>query len=407
MTDESASTIPAGADDFDRPGEKPARVESIDLLRGLVMVVMVLDHVRDYFGDARLDPTILATTTPALFFTRWITHFCAPTFVLLAGVSASLSGARRTRGDLSRHLITRGIWLIFLEQTWGNVTIFFTYPQVVLGLILWAIGWSMIALAGLIYLPRPVIGGLGLAMIALHNLLDGVDVGTGNAGLIWGLAHVPGFRTLPGGIPILIGYPLIPWIGVMALGYSIGPVFAMEAGRRRRILAASGLVAVAGFVALRWLNVYGDPRPWSAQASPTFTALSFLNCQKYPPSLLYLLMTLGPALLMLAALDRGIGRWGGPLRTFGRVPLFFYLLQWPVAHGLAVAVAALEGYPIDWMFRFPPFQSPVGYGSSLARVYLFWAITVALLYRPCSWYAGRAGRHRRGMSGLDRPDREG
>ncbi len=369
-----------------RPGAVAPRVESIDLVRGAVMVLMVLDHVRDFFGDAKIDPTDLSATTPALFFTRWITHFCAPTFVFLAGVGASLSGSRRTRGELSRHLLTRGVWLILIEQTWGNVTLFFTYPHFALGLILWAIGWSMIALAGLIYMPRTAIGLIGLATIALHNLLDGVQVPGGIATLLWSFLHVPGMQTLPGGIPILIGYPLIPWIGVMASGYALGPIFSWPSGRRRPILVALGLGSIAGFVALRAFNVYGDPRPWSTGASPVETAMSFLNCQKYPPSLLYLLMTMGPMLLALAALDRGAGRLGHPLRIFGREPLFFYLLQWPLAHGLAVLLAAVRGYPIGWMFRFPPFQSPPGYGQDLATVYLFWVVTVALLYVPCRWF---------------------
>ena len=209
----------------------------------------------------------LASTTPALFFTRWATHFCAPTFVFLAGISAWLSGIRRTRAELSRHLIVRGLWLILLEQTWGNVFLFFTYPRVVLGLILWAIGWSMIALAGLIHLPRAAIGAIGLAMIAGHNLFDGVGAGT----LVGSLLHSPGFRTLPGGIPILVGYPLIPWIGVMASGYALGPLFLRPSGHRRRVLLALGLGSVAGFVALRWANVLrrsrGRGRPGRRRSS--------------------------------------------------------------------------------------------------------------------------------------------
>ncbi len=377
---------PSTGDDAPRAVEPPTRVESIDLLRGIVMVVMVLDHVRDFFGDSKLDPTNLSVTTPALFLTRWITHFCAPTFILLAGVSASLSGARRTRSEESWHLVKRGLWLIFLEQTLGNIFMFFTYPHVVLGLILWGIGWSMIALAGLIYLPRCVVGGMGVAMIALHNLFDGVQPQGEIAQLIWSFLHAPGMRFFPGGLPILVGYPLIPWVGVMAVGYALGPIFSRPAEIRRRLLFRLGLSAIAGFVALRWLNVYGDPGPWMVQANPAFTVLSFLNCQKYPPSLLYLLMTLGPAFIGLAILDRGIGRLGIPLRTIGQVPLFFYLLQWPFAHGLAVLVAALQGDPIGWMFEFPPFQSPICYGHSLATVYLFWVITVGLLYYPSLRY---------------------
>jgi uncharacterized membrane protein len=390
-------TTPSATVELINPPEViPPRIESIDLVRGLVMVVMVLDHVREFFGDAKLDPTDLASTTPALFFTRWITHFCAPTFMLLAGISAALSGVRRTRGELSRHLFMRGLFLIFLEQTWENVFVFFVYPRFLLGLVLWAIGWSMITLSALIYLPRPLIGGIGLAMIAFHNRFDGFQPSGSLSTLIWGVLHVPGFQQLPGGIPIRIGYPLIPWIGVMAAGYALGPLFFGPSERRRPILFALGLAMLAGFFGLRYVNIYGDPQPWEPQSSFTFTLMSFLNCRKYPPSLLFLLMTLGPTLMALAAFDRGIGRPGAPLLTIGRVPLFFYLLQWPVAHGLAVVVAAVQGYPIGWMFRFPPFQSPEGYGRNLMLVYLFWAITVALLYPPSRWYADFWRRRRAG-----------
>jgi uncharacterized membrane protein len=389
-------SIPPGAtgEPINPPGAIPPRVESIDLVRGMVMVLMVLDHVRDFFGDPKIDPTDLSATTPALFFTRWVTHLCAPTFIFLAGISAHLWGARRSRGELSKHLFTRGIWLIFLEQTWDSIFIFFTYPHFVLGLVLWAIGWSMIALAALIYLPRVVIGGSGVAMIVCHNLFDGVEVSGSVPSLLWGILHSPGMRFFPGGIPIRVGYPLIPWIGVMAAGYALGPLFSRPTERRRPILFAAGLGAIAGFIVLRTLNIYGDPRPWALQANFTYSVMSFVNCQKYPPSLLYLLMTLGVTLLALAAFDQGLGRFGNPLRIFGRVPLFFYLLQWPVAHGLAVIVAAIQGYPIGWMFQFPPFQAPDGYGNSLMTVYLFWAVTLVFLYYPSRWYLGLRRRRR-------------
>ncbi|HEY2158799.1 MAG TPA: heparan-alpha-glucosaminide N-acetyltransferase domain-containing protein [Isosphaeraceae bacterium] len=370
---------------IDVPPAKRHRIESIDLLRGAVMVLMVLDHCRDFFGDARVDPTNLSTTTPALFFTRWVTHLCAPTFSLLAGVSAALWGAGRSRCELARHLVTRGAWLIVLEQTWDNVFIF-NIPHFLLGLVLWELGWSMIVMAGLIYLPRAVIGGLAVAMIAGHNLLDGIQPGDGAPGLLWGFLHAPGMRELPGGIPILLGYPLIPWVGVMALGYAIAPLLFRPSERRRPVLLALGLGAIAGFVALRWLNVYGDPRPWAPQGDFTWTLMSFLNVTKQPPSLLYLLVTLGVAFLGLAALDRGMGRLGAPLRVIGRVPLFFFLLQWPVAHALAALVAALRGFPVGWMFRFPPFECPEGYGNSLTIVYLSWVVTVVVLYFPSRWY---------------------
>lgn len=372
------------------------RLASVDLLRGSVMILMVLDHVRDYLMDARVDPTNLEMTTPGLFFTRWITHFCAPTFMFLAGASAFLTGIRgKSRGQLSLFLIKRGLWLILLEQTWVSFTLTFTLPKAVLALILWAIGWSMIALAGLIYLPRAAVGAIGISLIAFHNLFDGV--GFENAGLgslLWRLLHQPGFVPLGGGVGILEGYPLIPWIGVMAVGYAFGPWLLLPPDRRGTILLALGLGLTLGFVGLRALNVYGDPRPWSVQATPLLTLVSFLNCQKYPPSLLYLLMTLGPAILTLAWIDRLPGVLADPLATFGRVPLFFFLLQLPVAHLLGVAVAALRGQPVAWLFQTAPFESPQGYDNSLATVYLCWVVAVAILYPPCRWFAGVKSRRR-------------
>ena len=372
------------------------RLASVDLLRGSVMVLMVLDHVRDYLVDARVDPTNLATTTPALFFTRWITHFCAPTFIFLAGASAFLAGTRgKTRGQLSLFLVQRGLWLILLEQTWVSFCLTFTMPKVILAMILWAIGWSMIALAGLIYLPRAAVGAIGVGLIACHNLFDGVQVeGSGVGSLLWRLLHQPGFLPLGGGVSILEGYPLIPWIGVMAVGYAFGPLLLLPPDRRRTILLGLGVGLTMGFVVLRPMNVYGDSRPWSVQANPLFTVMSFLNCQKYPPSLLFLLMTLGPAIVALAWLDRLPGSLAGPLATFGRVPLFLFLLQWPVVHGLGVAVAALRGQPVGWLFETAPFQSPEGYNNSLATVYLCWVIALAILYPPCRWFADVKRRRR-------------
>jgi uncharacterized membrane protein len=378
-----------------RPGPSSRR-ESVDLLRGVVMVVMVLDHVRDFFGDTRADPTDLDRTTPALFFTRWTTHFCAPVFIFLAGVGAGLAAAAgKSRGRLAVFLLTRGLWLIVLEQTVECVCLFFGLPRVVLALVLWASGWSMIALAGLIFLPRLVVAMVAVGMIALHNLLDRVHVaGNGPVAMVWHVLHDPGFVRLPYGYVLFAFYPLIPWVGVMALGYVLAPLLVPSTSPGRSALIRLGVGLVVGFVAIRAANVYGDPRPWARQATMAFTLMSFLNCTKYPPSLLFLMMTLGPALLLLAALDRGAGPLNEPLRTFGRVPLFYYLLQWPLIHGLAVLVARLRGEPIGWLFDFPPFQAPSGYGHSLSWVYLTWALIVAILYLPCRWYAGVKGRRR-------------
>ena len=377
----------------DASGAASRRIESIDLVRGIVMVLMVLDHCRDYFGDPRINPTNLATTTPALFFTRWITHFCAPTFALLAGTGAALWSARHTPGERTYYLITRGLWLIVLEQTWVNVFVF-NVPHFLLGIVLWALGWSMIVLAGLAYLPRPLIGAIAVATIAGHNLLDGITSVPGVPSLVWGFLHRPGMQVLPGGIPILLGYPLIPWFAVMALGYAIAPIFSRPSAQRRSILLVMGLGSIAAFVILRGLNVYGDPQPWTTQSRPGFTALSFLNVTKQPPSFLYLLVTLGTAFVALAALDRGMGRLGELLRLIGRVPLYFFLMQWPVAHALAIPFTLARGYPIDWLFRFPSFEPPPGYGNRLDVVYLAWLVTLAVLYALCVLYDRRRRRRR-------------
>jgi uncharacterized membrane protein len=372
------------------PKDVQPRLESVDLLRGVVMVVMVLDHVRDFFMNPAIDPTNLTVASPALFFTRWITHFCAPTFVFLAGVGAGLSSARgKPRRELSIFLLTRGAWLIVLEWLVMSFGVCFAIVPGIFALILWAIGWSMIVLAALIHLPRAAIGAIGVGMIALHNLLDGVQVeGTGAAAILWRVLHVTGFQPLPGSLILLVGYPLIPWIGVMASGYAFAPMLLDSPVKRRRVLLGLGLAMIAGFVALRATNAYGDSRPWTPQQSPIYTIMSFLNCQKYPPSLLFLLMTLGPAFLALTWFDRGFGRWPGRvLLTFGRVPLFYFILQWPIAHGLAVAFELLQGHPVGWMFAFPPFQAPPEYGYSLATTYLMWIVVVALLYYPSRWFA--------------------
>ena len=390
MTDLSDSAIDVST--------KPAgpRIESVDLLRGLVMVVMVLDHTRDYFMNLQVNATDLDRTTPALFLTRWITHFCAPTFMFLAGVGASLAGSYgMSRPGLARFLLARGLWLVVLDVTVVCYLLFFTVPNALVAGVLWAIGWSMVALAGLVFLPRWLVGAIGVAMIAGHNVFDVFQTeGVGTRSVIWHILHQQGFLTMPGGFVLFVLYPLIPWIGVMAAGYSFGPVLRLPPERRRPILIGTGLALTLAFVALRATNLYGDPRPWTPQASPTLTVLSFLNCNKYPPSLLFLLMTLGPAITALGLLDRPSGRIGGPLLTIGRVPLFFYLLQWPVAHGLAVLVATLRGQPTGWMFRFPPFQSPPEYGAGLVEVYLIWLVVLALLYAPCRWFAEVKRRHR-------------
>ena len=360
------------------------RVQAIDILRGLVIVLMALDHVREYFTDVRFRPLDLTQTDVALFFTRWITHYCAPLFIFLAGVSAWLVGGRCTRSELTRFLVTRGFWLVVLEFT--VVTFAWTfnlrYDFGLMMQVIWAIGMSMIFLALLARLPLGWITAIAVAMIAGHNLLDGIGPETfGAAAPLWAVLHVQQ--------PIAIGfvsYPLIPWIGVMALGYVMGGLFELEPARRRRLLLILGSAMIVAFVVLRLANVYGDPHPWSVQSSATFTVLSFLKVHKYPPSLLYLLMTLGPGLLLLVWFENRRGALASVLEVFGRVPLFFYVLHIVLAHALAGAVALWAGYGTSVLTEFfPDFPPEWGYG--LPVVYGVWLLVLALLYPLCRWFA--------------------
>jgi uncharacterized membrane protein len=389
-----------------------ARVDSVDLLRGVIMVIMMLDHTRDFvhFQGQLFDPTDVTRTYPLLFFTRWITHFCAPLFVFLAGTGAYLQELRgKSKGELSRFLITRGVRLIVLELTVLRVIIFFNFDFAVsLGFlqVIWVIGWSMIVLAGLIYLPLRVIVGLSVAMIALHNALDGVHFtswrGPGSPvpgfwASLWKVLHEPGM-IFPFGYPgpaLLVLYPLIPWIGVLAAGYAFGALYRLDQARRRRILFRLGGTITLGFIVLRAINVYGDPSHWSVQTKPVMTALSFLAVSKYPPSLLFLMMTLGPAMLFLGWFD---GRARGALArifiVYGRVPLFFYVLQWIMTHSLAILAGRIAGRPTEYLFTnigLAPPPAP-GSGFGLATVYALWILGVALLYPLCRWYAGVKAR---------------
>lgn len=385
--------------------EARRRLDSIDLLRGLVMVIMLLDHTRDFFHSEVMnyEPTDLTKTHAALFFTRWITHFCAPVFVFLAGTGAFLQTLRgKSKRDLSRFLLTRGLWLVFLEFTLIRVVTWFNLDLHFLGLaqVIWAIGVSMMLLAGLIHLPLRAVAAFGVLTIALHNLLDGIRVtvyrgpGTPTPSFWEGVYmafHQPGFIFFGKDVYLMMMYPLIPWVGVMAAGYAFGALYGMEAARRRRILIRLGAGLLAAFVVVRAINVYGEPQRWSVQKSFLFTVLSFLNVTKYPPSLLFLLLTLGAAILSLAWFERDRrGTFSRALITFGRVPLFFYMLQWLTAHGLAIIVGYLAGQSVAWQFADPlsrPFPNPGNLGFSLPVVYLFWIIGALLIYPLCRWFA--------------------
>ena len=382
------------------------------------MVIMMLDHTRDFVHNAvvQFDPADLSRTNVALFFTRWITHFCAPVFVFLAGTGAYLQFARgKSKGELSRFLVTRGLWLIVLEVTVVRLLITFNFDMRFLGMlqVIWVIGVSMIVLAALIHLPLKVVAAFGLAMIAVHNLFDGFNVASWRgpesplpsfAGKLWILLHQPFEAISVWSFPspvVFVVYPLIPWIGVMAAGYAFGALYRMDAHRRRRWLLTIGGTATALFVILRAINVYGDPSPWAKQSSAVFTVLSFLNTTKYPASLLFLLMTLGPSILALALFESRPNA-GGVVRqffvTFGRVPLFFYLLQWFTAHVLSILLHLAFGKPVGWLMQSPldmfTQPRPESVGFNLGVVYLCWIAGVLLLYPLCKWFAGLKARRR-------------
>jgi uncharacterized membrane protein len=367
-----------------------SRLESIDVVRGVIMIVMALDHTRDFFGIPGQSPTNLGTATAALFLTRWITYFCAPVFFLLTGTGAYLSRRRRSPAELSRFLATRGLWLIFLDLV---VLRCFAYQfnfdyRVTMLLVLWALGWAMIALAALVRLPPWVATALGIVLIAGHNLFDAVR----SANPLWVILHTPGFVLNAPDHAVFVAYPLVPWIGVTAVGYGLGQIYGWQPERRRAWLLRAGAGLSLAFVAIRVLDGYGDPVRWARQPTALFTLLSFLNTTKYPPSLLFLLMTLGPALLLLASLDRRTPRALRPALTIGKVPLFYYVMHFVLIHLLAVATCYLRYGSAHWMFESPdlahyPFTAPPGWGYSLPIVYLVWAAVVGAMYPLCRWFS--------------------
>jgi uncharacterized membrane protein len=372
------------------------RLDSVDLVRGVVMVIMALDHVRDFFHhDALLyDPSDLTRTTPVLFLTRWITHFCAPTFVLLAGTGAFLYGSRgRSRQQVARFLITRGLWLIVAEMTVIRFAFLFNLDYGMFFLqVIWVIGVSLIVLSGLLFVPRSAMLAFAIVMICTHNLLDGLGPRPGSAMIpghslspaewAWSVLHVLN-------PPVL--YPLVPWIGVLVLGYCLGPLLLREPEARRRVLIRLGGGVIAAFVIVRAFNAYGDPAPWSMQRTPPLTVFSFVNTTKYPPSLLFLLMTLGPALVLLGIADRARGALARFFIVYGRVPFFYYILHFYLIHLLALAAGVCSGYAAS-AFMTMPFAFPRSYGFGLVTVYAIWAGVVLALYPLCRWFASVKAR---------------
>jgi uncharacterized membrane protein len=379
MTREQAATPPAGsAGQVAVAGGGSARIVSVDVLRGLVMALMALDHTRDFFGSGGFNPRDVAE--PALFLTRWITHICAPTFIFLAGLSAFLYGRTRSAGELSRFLVSRGIWLILIDFTLIKFGWRFEFDLYRLGAgVIFAIGASMIALAALIWLPRWAIAAVALVMIAGHNFFDGIRAEQfGALSWAWHLLHERGQVPLGESANLYVIYPLIPWFGVMAAGYALGPVMQREPEARQRFLFTLGAAITLGFILLRATNLYGDPAPWLPQETWLSTLLAFLNCEKYPPSLLYLMMTLGPALMLLAAFEHVRGPFANVLGAFGQVPFFFYVVHIYLIH----ALAAVTGFAMTGVLMSTP---KIGLG--LPGVYLVWLGVLVLLYPVCRWFA--------------------
>jgi len=379
---------------------RPARLASVDIVRGAVMILMALDHVRDYFSNARVSPLDLSQTTVALFFTRWVTHFCAPAFILLAGTSAFLwaSGRGKSKAELARFLLTRGLWLVVLELTVVRFAWSFSLDyKVSLAQVIWAIGWSMIALTGLVFLPNWLTLTFATVMIAGHNLLDQISPGYNSFfGGLWIVLHQPGMIEPLPRHQLFVLYPLIPWIGVIALGYTLGPLFLKEQSERRKWFLGIGLGLTLAFIAIRALNTYGDPIHWSEQQDGIFTFLSFINVEKYPPSLLFLLVTLGPTLIALALLDRPLSPLVRPVAIFGRVPLFFYVIHLFLIHALAAGLYFAQHGQADWLFSITWLfgaQYPPDYGYGLPGVYLIWVGIVVAVYPLCKCFADYKLQH--------------
>ena len=390
------------------PSSPTTRLTAIDALRGAIMIVMALDHTRDFLhiGAMSFSPEDLARTTPAIFFTRWVTHICAPVFMFTAGLGAFFRQQRpgSTKGDVSRFLWTRGLWLVVVELTIMRLAMNFSFDArfPVLLLVLSALALSMVCLAALVHLPRRLLAASSIAVIVLHNLFDGVAASSlGVLGPAWNVLHQPGVFVL-GGIPFVVGYPLVPWVAVMALGFCAGTLFLRPPEERQRVMLRWGLGLIVAFVAIRGLNVYGDPQPWSTQSSSIVTVLSFLRVTKYPPSLDFLLMTLGPALLILRDFDRRGIAAGNPLVVIGRVPLFYYVLHFWLLHVVASALAWMRYGSASFAYFFSPMPSmggsrevfPPDFGYPLWVTYVAWIAVVLALYPLCRWFADFKARRR-------------
>jgi len=370
------------------------------------MILMAIDHIRDFFhaGAMHFSPEDLTQTSVPLFFTRWITHFCAPVFIFLAGTSAYLSiGRKQSRSAVSYFLCTRGLWLVVVEMTLIEVAAMGNFSfNPIIWQVIWAIGWSMVALSVLMFVPWATLLCLSVATIALHNAFDRVPPEQlGSLGWLWKILHV-GFATIaisPQHTALVV-YPLIPWIAVMSAGYCFGRVMELDPVRRRRFLFQLGGAVTAGFIVLRMLNGYGDPSPWTPQPRAMMTLVSFLRTTKYPPSLAYLMMTLGPSFMVLGALEGVTVGTANPFLVFGRVPMFYYIIHWYTLHAVAIGFAWVRYGRVAFLFSPPPSllpnpSYPPDYGYPLWVVYAVWISIVCGLYFPCRWFAGIKARHQR------------
>jgi uncharacterized membrane protein len=402
----SRSVVPAAA---------RLRLDAIDFVRGVVMILMVLDHTRDFVhaGGMMSNPLDPATTTVLLYVTRWVTHLCAPTFALLAGLGVGLRRLRgATPGEVSWFLFTRGLWLVVLELTLFRVIVWFNVDFTFLAFlqVIWAIGASMVALSAIVRLPLPALAAIAGVILIGHNALDRFALPfwtpgsalppPGIGGALWLLLHQFGLFPIGGasGPIVLVQYPLLPWIGLVTAGYVMAAAYAWPGERRRRTLVLAAVTMLAAFLVLRTFNIYGDPNDWAPQPTAVQSAMAFMNVQKYPPSLAYVLVTLVPGLLALAALDgRTIasGFWGAVV-TFGRVPFFFYVLQWLTAHVSGIIVTAVQGKSIDPYFKhlLDFFQNPPDFGGPLWAVYVCWIVSLFVMYPLCRWFAGVKARRR-------------
>lgn len=374
------------------------RIYSIDVLRGLIMIIMALDHVRDFFHVSAMtsDPLDPQTTNPALYFTRWVTHFCAPLFVFLSGLSVHLMNGRKSKAEIARYLFTRGLWLIFIEMTVVSFGLTFN-PQMNLIIlqVIWAIGVSFLALSALVFLPWQAVLGIGLLITVTHNLLDSAPHSA-----FMEFAHntkYTYYEIFPGHGAVVF-YPFIPWIGILLMGYGSGRIFLQDvsAARRRNILFTAGATMIVLFFVVRGINVYGDLRTWAPQSTAMKTVFAFMNVTKYPPSLVYSLITIGPGLLALAALEHARGKLADIAKVYGSVPFFYYILHFYIIHTLCVIVFFASGYGTDKIvsMQVPFLFRPPEFGYPLWVVYIIWIAVVAVLYRPCKWFSRYKREHK-------------